>query len=652
MSPSSSSSSNESEGADEREEEQEEETEDEQEQEDEEEEDEPRLKYQRMGATVPTLLSSDDEREEEQEEETEDEQEQEEEEEEDEPRLKYQRMGATVPTLLSSDAASCVAVAERMIALGTHAGEGGEEVLSSGFSRLGKACDVAGVEWREKMLQCYNSMNFGKGVKVLWSWQTYTPGASASNSVKQRTVICYNCKGEGRISKQCTKPKRNDPGIPEGQATQTVITHNAAYQADHLDAHDSNCDEINTAKVTLMANLSHYGSDALTENSMNYSDPTPSNRPTKVEVSKELPKVSMAVEQHHLESKTFEIKMNQVLNENKRLLKQVINKDTVNIIVNSTVDSASMNVHECEKCLKIETELLNKKDFIEKETYDKLFRSFTTLEKHCIPLEVDSQLHQENFQMDNSVSNQSALSFNHYLELNEFKSQSQEKDTVISKLKERIKSLSGNKNIDKVKKDIEEIETINIELAQMPKIDVEPLALKLLNNSTVHSDYLRHTQEQAVILKEVVEQEKSQNPLNNSLDNACKYTKRIQELLISIRQTCPSINGSSGKLVAVTPMNKAKRVRFTKPVTSSGNTNTKTASSSNLVSNNHALSSTGVKPSTSASGSQPLGNTKKDKIQRPPRSTQKNKVKAYPRTAKSSLKNKNCAVEPKGTASV
>ncbi|GJV26465.1 retrovirus-related pol polyprotein from transposon TNT 1-94 [Tanacetum coccineum] len=126
--------------------------------------------------------------------------------------------------------------------------------------------------------------------------RTYTPGASGSNSGKQRTVICYNCKGEGHMSKQCTKPKRKrddswfkdkvllvqaqangqilheeelaflaDPGIAEGQATQTVITHNAAYQADDLDAYDSDCDELNTAKVALMANLSHYGSDALAE---------------------------------------------------------------------------------------------------------------------------------------------------------------------------------------------------------------------------------------------------------------------------------------------------------------------------------------------------------------------------------------------------
>nr|GEZ39732.1 NUDIX hydrolase 1 [Tanacetum cinerariifolium] len=186
----------------------------------------------------------------------------------------------------------------------------------------------------------------------------------------------------------------------------------------------------------------------------------------------------------------------------------------------------------------------------------------------------------------------------------------------------------------------------------MLKVNVEPLAPKLLNNKTAHSDYLRHTREQATIIREVFEQGKSQNSLNNSLDHACKYTKRNHELLIIIRQTCPCINNLSDTLVAVTPMNKAKRVRFTYPVTSSRNINTKTASSSNLVSNKPALSSTGVKPSTSASGSQPSGNTKKDKIQRPPSSTQKNKVEAHPRTVKSSMKNKNYAVEPKGTESM
>nr|GFB93275.1 hypothetical protein [Tanacetum cinerariifolium] len=60
----------------------------------------------------------------------------------------------------------------------------------------------------------------------------------------------------------------------------------------------------------------------------------------------------------------------------------------------------------------------------------------------------------------------------------------------------------------------------------------------------------------------------------------------------------------------------------------------------------------GGKLSTSASGSQPSDNTKKDRIQQPPSSTQKNKVEAYLKTIKSSLKNKNYVVEPKGTTIV
>ncbi|GJT12355.1 hypothetical protein Tco_0859397 [Tanacetum coccineum] len=42
-----------------------------------------------------------------------------------------------------------------------------------------------------------------------------------------------------------------DPDIPEGQSTQTVITHNAPYQADNLDAYDSDCDELNSTKSLL-----------------------------------------------------------------------------------------------------------------------------------------------------------------------------------------------------------------------------------------------------------------------------------------------------------------------------------------------------------------------------------------------------------------
>nr|GFA76241.1 hypothetical protein [Tanacetum cinerariifolium] len=57
----------------------------------------------------------------------------------------------------------------------------------------------------------------------------------------------------------------NDLGMAESSSNQAIITTNAAYQADDLDAYDSDCDELNSAKVALMANLSHYGSDTLAE---------------------------------------------------------------------------------------------------------------------------------------------------------------------------------------------------------------------------------------------------------------------------------------------------------------------------------------------------------------------------------------------------
>nr|GEX62995.1 hypothetical protein [Tanacetum cinerariifolium] len=67
--------------------------------------------------------------------------------------------------------------------------------------------------------------------------------------------------------------------------------------------------------------------------------------------------IEQAVEQHRVESKRFQVKMNKVLNENRRLLEQAISKYVVNIVVASTVNNACEHVHECERCVKLETEL-------------------------------------------------------------------------------------------------------------------------------------------------------------------------------------------------------------------------------------------------------------------------------------------------------
>ncbi|GJT43153.1 integrase, catalytic region, zinc finger, CCHC-type containing protein [Tanacetum coccineum] len=56
-----------------------------------------------------------------------------------------------------------------------------------------------------------------------------------------------------------------DPGILDGQAVQTTIPNIAAFQTEDLDAYDSDYDDVSNAKADLMANLSSYGSDVLSE---------------------------------------------------------------------------------------------------------------------------------------------------------------------------------------------------------------------------------------------------------------------------------------------------------------------------------------------------------------------------------------------------
>nr|GEY42015.1 hypothetical protein [Tanacetum cinerariifolium] len=84
------------------------------------------------------------------------------------------------------------------------------------------------------------------------------------------SVITIKEKDTCQSNAQNQKGKRMRHGLrircsAEAQTTQYVITNNAAYQADDLDTYDSDCDEINSAKIALMANLSHYGSDNLAE---------------------------------------------------------------------------------------------------------------------------------------------------------------------------------------------------------------------------------------------------------------------------------------------------------------------------------------------------------------------------------------------------
>ncbi|GJZ03002.1 retrovirus-related pol polyprotein from transposon TNT 1-94 [Tanacetum coccineum] len=339
----------------------------------------------------------------------------------------------------------------------------------------------------------------------------------------------------------------------------------------------------------------------------------------------------------------------------------------MNIVLNSSVvicDSEKKNdtsVDICNKCLELEAEFVKKND-----VYIKLSKRFSNLEQHCISFEVAMQLNQEIFQKDKSCDNQSNPKIQEYFEQNDLKAQLHAKDTIISKLNEIIHSLRDNVNLVRVKQNIDEIETINIELEHsvaklmseneklhkekdhlkktykalydsikptrvrakeqcdslianlnfksmentdlkaqiqekgfanaalknelrklkgkdvintavskpsattiapgMFKLDLEPLAPKLLKNKDAHIDYIKHSRDHADTLQEIVKNARTLSPLDSNLDSAYKYVQRTQEVLVYVKDTLPCLSKPSEKLVVVTPLNKDKKVRFADPV--------------------------------------------------------------------------------------
>ncbi|GKA42040.1 retrovirus-related pol polyprotein from transposon TNT 1-94 [Tanacetum coccineum] len=277
-----------------------------------------------------------------------------------------------------------------------------------------------------------------------------TSRASGNNSGKQRIVTCYNCKGEGHMSKQCTKPRRKQDDswfkdkvlLVQAQAS-TIITHNAAYQADDLDAYDSDCDELNTAKVALMANLSHYGSDALVEPAVQNSNSSAQQDALILSVIEQLNtqvanfkalnqgqnvdlnKKDRRSDSMHSQFETRIVPQTELSAEQAFWSQNSVNSPKPILSSRPTV----VEVPELPKVSMVNTSLKKLKHRL--AGFDVVIKERTT------PTAIT-----EGSWGDNSVSNQSAPSFDQLFELNELKAQSQEKDTVIKKLKERIKALN------------------------------------------------------------------------------------------------------------------------------------------------------------------------------------------------------------------
>nr|GEZ39262.1 hypothetical protein [Tanacetum cinerariifolium] len=92
-----------------------------------------------------------------------------------------------------------------------------------------------------------------------------TSGTGGRTSSQQRVVKCFNCQREDYMARQCTGSKRKRDATWFRDKVLLVDAQGNAYQADDLDAYDSDCDDITTAKVALVANLSRYGPDVLSE---------------------------------------------------------------------------------------------------------------------------------------------------------------------------------------------------------------------------------------------------------------------------------------------------------------------------------------------------------------------------------------------------
>ncbi|GJY73366.1 hypothetical protein Tco_0477797 [Tanacetum coccineum] len=176
------------------------------------------------------------------------------------------------------------------------------------------------------------------------------------------------------------------------------------------------------------------------------------------------------------------------------------------------------------------------------------------VDKQCLEI-TKKELFLENDRLLQQIMSQDVLltminsmSLIEYFKNNDLKAQLKDKDTTIYKLKDIIKSIRGKSKGENVNYDYGEIETKNVKLENsvakllsenerlcMFKLDLEPLAPRLLQNREVLIEYLKYTQEQADILR---------------------------ELLVYVRESCPNAIKLNEKKVAVTPKNKVKKVRL------------------------------------------------------------------------------------------
>ncbi|GJZ01056.1 hypothetical protein Tco_0519017 [Tanacetum coccineum] len=315
------------------------------------------------------------------------------------------------------------------------------------------------------------------------------------------------------------------------------------------------------------------------------------------------------------------------------MIKSLIGKDSVENVKKDIDEIETINIemeHSVAKLLSENENLIKEQEHLKsiyKDQFDSIRKTRVQSKEHC-----DSLIAQINAKpVENSDLN----------------AQLQEKVFAITALKNELRKLKGKNVVDTA------VSKPNVTIAPgMFKLDIEPISHRLKNNMDAHEVYIEKTIENTNTLCGFVKRARTQNPSKHLLEYACMFTKHVKELLVYVSQTCPNSPKPSKKLVVVIPMNKDKKGRFAEPVTSSSNILKQTNFLKTKYSYKPLLTSTRVKPTTSASRSKPSGNTKNNKITRPPSSNQKNKVEDHSRKVESRFNKMNYVSEPVNNAFV
>nr|GEX43503.1 hypothetical protein [Tanacetum cinerariifolium] len=102
-----------------------------------------------------------------------------------------------------------------------------------------------------------------------------TSSRGNTTSGQARVVKCYNCQDEGQMARKCTQPKRQRNAawykekamLAEAQEAGQIL--DKEQLTEDLNTYDSDCDDLSNAQAVLMANISNYGSDVISEEKAN-----------------------------------------------------------------------------------------------------------------------------------------------------------------------------------------------------------------------------------------------------------------------------------------------------------------------------------------------------------------------------------------------